>query len=228
MPASRTDDPEKSPWMLLGKEAFETAVAANKIVCRRMLQMANHDMRALSDALKTGLEVIMPVAQSERSVLRESQKNKSDALLRAGTILFRGARDTMVVAAETRSELHDLILKRLQEAVDAIDRNSTDPRSARRATAAHAGPGDKRSSDRRSPKGPAKASTMTIDRGSTSKSRRPGPNPRKRVKRSSQSTVARGSSKTQKSSVKSAATDPIGTDKTARKNPEQASGPSNE
>lgn len=230
MPAPRTDDPEPSRFIRFGKEAVDTAVAANKIVCKRVLQMADHDMRTFGEAFKAGLEIVMPVTGRERLTLSDTGKTKSDAFLRAGKILFRGAWDTAVIAAETRSELHHLIYERLRDAVDLLGPGDVRTRPTRDGVVARVKTSEERPSTPRGRSRSTKPTQKTAGRGSAPTIRGHGPMQRKRVRPATQGTAAHNSLPTRKSSVtrKPSAPDRTTVDKKAQQDDQILTRPSDE
>lgn len=216
MSTSKSDDLEESSLIRFSKGAFETAVAANKIVCKGILQLAVHDVRTLSDALKTGLGVVAPGIRTGQFASSDDDKKKSDALQSAGMILLRGARGSMTIAVETRSELHHLLYERMKEAVDLIGRTERSFRSSSDPNAAHVRRDNEEQSTQNKSRRTTNPVAKTNRRGSTSKSQGSNSVEKKRTRRTSRGVTAKDSSTKRTSAEKVATADQKKVDGTAR------------
>lgn len=223
MPASRTGNPDQSRFLRLRKEALDTAVAANRIVCRGLLQKADQDIRVLSEAVQVGLELVLPSAWSERLLVSDTKGSKSDALMRAGTLLFRSARDTVAIATETRSELHRLIWGRLKETIDLIGTGNAAHRHGDDDAIPHKNSSYERPPSKAKRKPSTAPSPKASKRGSRPKTHARAPGRQNRIK--VDGTAAHGSSATRKSPTTGQA---IEVDKASQQNARKPAEPSEE
>lgn len=223
MPASRTGVPEQSRFLRLRKEALDTAVAANRIVCRGLLQKADQDIRILSEVVQVGLELVLPSAWSERLVVSDTKGSKSDALMRAGTLLLRNARDTVAIAAETRSELHRLIWERLKETADLIGTGNAAQCHSDDDVITHKKSGDGRPSSKVRRKHSTVQSPKATGRGSRPKTQARAPERRSRLEADGMATHSSSATRESATTVRA-----IDVDKASQQNARKPAGPSEE